>query len=59
MRDRTLRRTTNVDKLFPDRQDHDASFFNWTEIRSLSAGLWFLKVFNLNVFFKLKILTLN
>uniref|UniRef100_A0A671LPJ7 Glycerophosphodiester phosphodiesterase domain-containing protein 5-like n=1 Tax=Sinocyclocheilus anshuiensis TaxID=1608454 RepID=A0A671LPJ7_9TELE len=43
MRDRTLRRTTNVDKLFPARQDHDASFFNWTEIRSLSAGLWFLR----------------
>uniref|UniRef100_A0A8C1ZF12 Glycerophosphodiester phosphodiesterase domain containing 5a n=1 Tax=Cyprinus carpio TaxID=7962 RepID=A0A8C1ZF12_CYPCA len=43
MRDRTLRRTTNVDKLFPARQDHDASFFNWTEIRSLNAGLWFLR----------------
>uniref|UniRef100_A0A8C2IHT6 Glycerophosphodiester phosphodiesterase domain containing 5a n=1 Tax=Cyprinus carpio TaxID=7962 RepID=A0A8C2IHT6_CYPCA len=43
MRDRTLRRTTNVDKLFPGRQDHDASFFNWTEIRSLNAGLWFLR----------------
>ncbi|XP_050958414.1 glycerophosphodiester phosphodiesterase domain-containing protein 5 isoform X1 [Labeo rohita] len=43
MRDRTLRRTTNVDKLFPSRQDHDASFFNWTEIRSLNAGLWFLR----------------
>ncbi|KAL0182969.1 hypothetical protein M9458_022344, partial [Cirrhinus mrigala] len=41
--DRTLRRTTNVDKLFPSRQDHDASFFNWTEIRSLNAGLWFLR----------------
>lgn len=44
MRDRTLRRTTNVDKLFPARQDNDASFFNWTEIRSLNAGLWFLRV---------------
>uniref|UniRef100_A0A672N9W4 Glycerophosphodiester phosphodiesterase domain containing 5 n=1 Tax=Sinocyclocheilus grahami TaxID=75366 RepID=A0A672N9W4_SINGR len=43
MRDRTLRRTTNVGKLFPARQDHDASFFNWTEIRSLNAGLWFLR----------------
>uniref|UniRef100_A0A673N8R2 Glycerophosphodiester phosphodiesterase domain-containing protein 5-like n=1 Tax=Sinocyclocheilus rhinocerous TaxID=307959 RepID=A0A673N8R2_9TELE len=43
MRDRTLRRTTNVDKLFPARQDHDASFFNWTEIRSLNAGFWFLR----------------
>ncbi|XP_009303864.2 glycerophosphodiester phosphodiesterase domain-containing protein 5 isoform X1 [Danio rerio] len=43
MRDRTLRRTTDVDRLFPARQDTDASFFNWTEIRSLNAGLWFLR----------------
>ncbi|XP_051973748.1 glycerophosphodiester phosphodiesterase domain-containing protein 5 isoform X2 [Xyrauchen texanus] len=43
MRDRTLRRTTDVDKLFPSRQDNDASLFNWTEIRSLNAGLWFLR----------------
>ncbi|XP_056592469.1 glycerophosphodiester phosphodiesterase domain-containing protein 5 [Triplophysa dalaica] len=43
MRDRTLRRTTNVDKLFPSRQNNDASLFNWTEIRSLNAGLWFLR----------------
>lgn len=44
MRDRTLRRTTDVDKLFPARQDNDASLFNWTEIRSLNAGFWFLRV---------------
>ncbi|KAJ8394687.1 hypothetical protein AAFF_G00042870 [Aldrovandia affinis] len=43
MRDRTLRRTTDVEKLFPDRQFHDASLFNWTELRSLNAGQWFLK----------------
>ncbi|KAG9263100.1 glycerophosphodiester phosphodiesterase domain-containing protein 5-like isoform X2 [Astyanax mexicanus] len=43
MRDRTLRRTTNVASVFPQRQHGDASLFNWTEIRSLNAGLWFLR----------------
>ncbi|XP_031166796.1 glycerophosphodiester phosphodiesterase domain-containing protein 5 isoform X1 [Sander lucioperca] len=43
MRDRTLRRTTDVSKVFPARQHDDASFFNWTEIRSLNAGQWFLE----------------
>ncbi|XP_075876040.1 glycerophosphodiester phosphodiesterase domain-containing protein 5 isoform X1 [Nelusetta ayraudi] len=43
MRDRTLRRTTDVTKIFPSRQYDDASFFNWTEIRSLNAGGWFLE----------------
>lgn len=46
MRDRTLRRTTDVTKIFPSRQYDDASFFNWTEIRSLNAGSWFLEVLN-------------
>lgn len=44
MRDRTLRRTTNVQRLFPQRQSDDASLFTWTQLRSLNAGLWFLKV---------------
>ncbi|XP_042355750.1 glycerophosphodiester phosphodiesterase domain-containing protein 5 [Plectropomus leopardus] len=43
MRDQTLRRTTDVSKVFPARQYDDASFFNWTEIRSLNAGQWFLE----------------
>ncbi|XP_036451297.1 glycerophosphodiester phosphodiesterase domain-containing protein 5 [Colossoma macropomum] len=43
MRDQTLRRTTDVARLFPKRQHDDASLFNWTEIRSLNAGLWFLR----------------
>ncbi|KAG5843379.1 hypothetical protein ANANG_G00150280 [Anguilla anguilla] len=43
MRDRTLRRTTDVAKVFPARQFSDASLFNWTELRSLNAGQWFLK----------------
>lgn len=43
MRDSTLRRTTDVRKVFPLRQFEDASLFNWTEIRSLNAGRWFLE----------------
>ncbi|XP_055052746.2 glycerophosphodiester phosphodiesterase domain-containing protein 5 isoform X1 [Misgurnus anguillicaudatus] len=43
MRDRTLRRTTDVEKVFPERQYHDASLFNWTDLRSLNAGQWFIK----------------
>ncbi|MCJ8740374.1 hypothetical protein PDJAM_G00058220 [Pangasius djambal] len=43
MRDRTLRRTTDVSKVFPERQNVDASFFNWTELSMLNAGQWFLK----------------
>ncbi|XP_061828724.1 glycerophosphodiester phosphodiesterase domain-containing protein 5 isoform X1 [Nerophis lumbriciformis] len=43
MRDSTLRRTTDVEKMFPDRPMQDASFFNWTDLQQLNAGQWFLK----------------
>uniref|UniRef100_A0A4W4GEV3 GP-PDE domain-containing protein n=1 Tax=Electrophorus electricus TaxID=8005 RepID=A0A4W4GEV3_ELEEL len=43
MRDRTLRRTTDVRRLFPERQHDDASSFNWTDLRTLNAGRWFLQ----------------
>ncbi|KAG9333351.1 hypothetical protein JZ751_012760 [Albula glossodonta] len=43
MRDRTLRRTTDVSTVFPDRQFDDASLFNWTDLQGLNAGRWFLK----------------
>ncbi|XP_051902212.1 glycerophosphodiester phosphodiesterase domain-containing protein 5 isoform X2 [Hippocampus zosterae] len=43
MRDRTLRRTTDVSTVFPGRQHDDAAFLNWTELRSLNAGRWFLE----------------
>uniref|UniRef100_A0A673BNK5 Glycerophosphodiester phosphodiesterase domain containing 5b n=1 Tax=Sphaeramia orbicularis TaxID=375764 RepID=A0A673BNK5_9TELE len=42
MHDRTLQRTTDVEKVFPDRQMDDASFFNWTDLQQLNAGQWFL-----------------
>lgn len=44
MRDRTLQRTTDVAKVFPDRQGDEASSFNWTDLQQLNAGRWFLKV---------------
>lgn len=44
MHDRTLRRTTDVVKVFPDRQMDEASLFNWTDLQQLNAGQWFLKV---------------
>ncbi|XP_038123923.1 glycerophosphodiester phosphodiesterase domain-containing protein 5 isoform X2 [Cyprinodon tularosa] len=43
MRDLTLRRTTDVEKLFPDRERNKASQFNWTDLQQLNAGQWFLK----------------
>ncbi|XP_057694557.1 glycerophosphodiester phosphodiesterase domain-containing protein 5 isoform X2 [Corythoichthys intestinalis] len=43
MHDHTLRRTTDVEKIFPDRQMEEASRFNWTNLEQLNAGRWFLK----------------
>ncbi|XP_027901277.1 glycerophosphodiester phosphodiesterase domain-containing protein 5 isoform X2 [Xiphophorus couchianus] len=43
MHDLTLRRTTNVDEVFPDRKTKAASRFNWTDLQQLNAGEWFLK----------------
>ncbi|XP_060942139.1 glycerophosphodiester phosphodiesterase domain-containing protein 5-like [Limanda limanda] len=44
MHDRTLRRTTNVDEVFPNRTDTAAAMFTWAELQSLNAGAWFLSV---------------
>uniref|UniRef100_A0A8C7YIB2 Glycerophosphodiester phosphodiesterase domain containing 5b n=1 Tax=Oryzias sinensis TaxID=183150 RepID=A0A8C7YIB2_9TELE len=38
-----LRRTTDVEKVFPERQTLNASSFNWTDLQQLNAGEWFLK----------------
>ncbi|XP_039600474.1 glycerophosphodiester phosphodiesterase domain-containing protein 5-like isoform X1 [Polypterus senegalus] len=43
MHDRTLRRTTNVGKVFPHRTGEASSMFNWTDLQSLNAGEWFIK----------------
>lgn len=44
MHDRTLRRTTNVQKVFPNRTDAPAAMFTWGELETLNAGDWFLYV---------------
>uniref|UniRef100_A0A8C9SL97 Glycerophosphodiester phosphodiesterase domain containing 5 n=1 Tax=Scleropages formosus TaxID=113540 RepID=A0A8C9SL97_SCLFO len=43
MRDHSLRRTTDVDRLFPKRQFDGASSFSWAELSTLNAGQWFLR----------------
>ena len=44
MHDRTLRRTTNVQDVFPNRTDALAAMFTWAELEVLNAGSWFLLV---------------
>lgn len=43
MHDRTLKRTTNVEEVFPQLAREHSSMFNWTELERLNAGAWFLK----------------
>ncbi|XP_067841775.1 glycerophosphodiester phosphodiesterase domain-containing protein 5 [Heptranchias perlo] len=43
MHDETLRRTTNVEEVFPRNKSINAAFFNWDELAELNAGKWFLK----------------
>ncbi|XP_077050043.1 glycerophosphodiester phosphodiesterase domain-containing protein 5 isoform X1 [Siphateles boraxobius] len=43
MHDSTLRRTTNVHEVFPNRTDDPAAMFTWAELEMLSAGSWFLR----------------
>ncbi|XP_076017530.1 glycerophosphodiester phosphodiesterase domain-containing protein 5-like [Genypterus blacodes] len=42
MHDQTLQRTTNVQKVFPNRTHTPAAMFTWAELESLNAGSWFL-----------------
>ncbi|KAM9788918.1 glycerophosphodiester phosphodiesterase domain-containing protein 5-like [Neosynchiropus ocellatus] len=42
MHDQTLRRTTNVQQVFPDRTRSRAADFTWAELQNLDAGSWFL-----------------
>ncbi|XP_053165899.1 glycerophosphodiester phosphodiesterase domain-containing protein 5 isoform X6 [Hemicordylus capensis] len=43
MHDRTLRRTTNVEEVFPELAYEHSSMFNWTDLERLNAGEWFLR----------------
>ena len=40
--DKTLTRTTNVAKVFPDRKNDLAESFTWKELQMLDAGSWYL-----------------
>ncbi|XP_037534257.1 glycerophosphodiester phosphodiesterase domain-containing protein 5 [Nematolebias whitei] len=42
MHDSTLRRTTDVAEVFPNRTLLDASMFTWAELQQLNAGKWSL-----------------
>lgn len=42
MHDQTLKRTTNVHKVFPDRTREPASMFTLGELETLNAGEWFI-----------------
>ncbi|XP_015273698.1 PREDICTED: glycerophosphodiester phosphodiesterase domain-containing protein 5 isoform X2 [Gekko japonicus] len=43
MHDETLRRTTNVEEVFPELASAHSSMFNWTDLESLNAGEWFFE----------------
>ncbi|EHA99880.1 Glycerophosphodiester phosphodiesterase domain-containing protein 5 [Heterocephalus glaber] len=43
MHDANLRRTTNVEQVFPELARRPASMLNWTVLQRLNAGQWFLK----------------
>ncbi len=40
MHDVSLRRTTNVEKVFPKRRSYDVVDFKWRDIKRLDAGRW-------------------
>lgn len=39
--DRALERTTDVERVFPDREGYRVSDVTWDELRQLDAGSWF------------------
>jgi len=43
LHDDNLRRTTNIDEVFPDRADLPANMFTLAELKQLDAGSWFNK----------------
>uniref|UniRef100_A0A8C5PCV6 Glycerophosphodiester phosphodiesterase domain containing 5 n=1 Tax=Leptobrachium leishanense TaxID=445787 RepID=A0A8C5PCV6_9ANUR len=43
MRDSTLRRTTDIEAVFPLLASEHPSMVNWTDLERLNAGEWFLK----------------
>uniref|UniRef100_A0A8C3UFM5 Glycerophosphodiester phosphodiesterase domain containing 4 n=1 Tax=Catharus ustulatus TaxID=91951 RepID=A0A8C3UFM5_CATUS len=43
MHDDTLKRTTNIQEVYPNDTGKAASFFSWDALQKLNAGTWFLK----------------
>lgn len=43
MHDKTLKRTTNVEEIFPDRETYSVDEFTLEEIKMLDAGSWFIR----------------
>ncbi|KAL6469966.1 hypothetical protein MHYP_G00210850 [Metynnis hypsauchen] len=41
MHDKSLRRTTNVEDIFPNWTHSPAAMFTWSELQQLNAGAWF------------------
>lgn len=62
LHDTDLKRTTNIDEVFPDRADEPVNKFTLKEIKQLDAGSWFNKQYPdraRDSFKGLKILTLD
>ncbi|XP_067389346.1 glycerophosphodiester phosphodiesterase domain-containing protein 4 [Emydura macquarii macquarii] len=43
MHDSSLRRTTDVQEVFPENATQNAAMFSWDALEKLNAGKWFLK----------------
>lgn len=43
LHDQTLKRTTNVDEVFPERVNDDVDSFSLAELKQLDAGSWFVE----------------
>ncbi|XP_009999360.1 PREDICTED: glycerophosphodiester phosphodiesterase domain-containing protein 4 [Chaetura pelagica] len=43
MHDNSLKRTTNIQEVYPNYTDKHAAFFSWDTLKELNAGMWFIK----------------
>jgi len=44
MHDDTLKRTTDVEEIFPDRKSDRMDSFKWKDLRKLNAGSWYVEL---------------
>jgi glycerophosphoryl diester phosphodiesterase len=45
LHDNNLKRTTNIEAVFPDRAGDPVDYFTWAELQQLDAGSWFNKTY--------------